>query len=120
MGTEAPPHIEDGIAVRTQDLAMNKFVTLLSGSLLSAAACAQGSPPQQLQKHFVNSCVARAIAKQDDAVQAARFCSCAFEVLAKELTVQEYIQMDKASRERGAWDSGPVDRLKPKLTSCKN
>jgi hypothetical protein len=99
---------------------MNKVVMFLGASLLSAAACAQESPPQQLQKHFVNSCVGRAIAKQDDAAQAAKFCTCAFEVIAKELTVEEYIQMDKASRQRRAWDSGPVDRLKPKLASCKS
>lgn len=99
---------------------MKQFVTLLGASLFSAAACAQEPPPQQLQKHFVNSCVGRAIAKQDDAAQAAKFCTCAFEVIAKELTVQEYIDMDKASRNRRPWDSGPVDRLKSKLASCKS
>lgn len=107
------------IELQSEGIALNKFFIFLSVSLFPVAAFAQESPPQQLQKHFVNSCVGRAIAKQDDAAQAATFCTCAFELIAKELTVQEYIEMDKASRDRRAWNSGPVDRLKSKLASCK-
>lgn len=100
---------------------MKKWAVLLPLLLISGGTLAnEVSPAQSLQKQFVNSCVGRAIARQDDAVQATNFCTCAFDVLAKELTVAEYIEFDRASIEKRAPDSLPaIARIKGKLSQCK-
>lgn len=80
----------------------------------------EASPAQLLRKQFVNSCVGRAINRQDDAASAAGFCTCAFDVISKELTVAEYIEFDQASREKRTLDTlSAFSRVKAKLTQCK-
>jgi tetratricopeptide (TPR) repeat protein len=78
------------------------------------------SPAQLLRKQFVNNCVGRAISRKDDAASAAGFCSCAFDVLAKNLSVAEYIDLDKAFLDRRAPDTLPAfARVNAKLAQCK-
>ncbi len=93
--------------------------TIIS-SYAVAADSAAPSPAQQIRKAFINDCAARGIQKQEDALSSAKFCTCAFDVIAHELTVEEYLEMDKASRERRPLDSLPaLLRVKEKLKSCK-
>lgn len=75
---------------------------------------------QQIRKQFVNTCVSRAIDRRDDAAEAAKFCSCSFDVMARELTLQEYIDMDDASHKGRPINSVPaLARLRPKLEVCR-
>ncbi|MBA5686336.1 hypothetical protein [Rugamonas apoptosis] len=94
------------------------LVTMLA--LTEVAAASDTLPAQSLRKQFVNSCVARAIERQDDAASAATFCDCTFDVLAKNLTVSEYIELEKASEEKRSPGTLPaLARIKPKLAQCK-
>lgn len=92
------------------------FVIVFTSSVFAA----ESTPAQQLKKHFVNDCVARGIERQGDASEAVMFCTCAFDVMAKELSVQEYIEIDRAGQEKRPLDSMPAAmRVKAKLATCK-
>jgi len=87
---------------------MMRILFLILAMLATPVLAEEPSPAQQLRKHFVNGCVARAIQRDDDASEATRFCSCAFNVMAAGLSVRDYIEVDKPSEDRRPVASVPA------------
>jgi hypothetical protein len=101
-------------------IALIFFVLPTLGMASDTSLSQSTSPAQELKKHFINGCVSRGLQRNDEAVEVAKFCTCTFDVMAKELTVQEYIDVDRASLEKRSLDTVPaLARVTAKMAICK-
>lgn len=93
------------------------FAVLFAVSGISVGA----SPAQELEKNLVDGCEARGLQRKDDQAAVRAFCKCSWEVLANNLTVAEYVQMDALSVSRNSPSTLSFwGRIQPKLQSCKD
>ena len=77
--------------------------------------------PQDLRRSFVSDCEARGLSKGADPDQTYKFCTCTFDTLATNLTVGEYLEVDRLGRTGGKPELLPqMQRVIPKLRRCSS
>jgi hypothetical protein len=99
---------------------VNRTVVLAFVIAMPILASAQPFNPQDVRKSFVSDCVSKGLAKADDPDKTYRFCTCTFDTLATNLTLAEYLEIERADREGKNPQSLPqMQRVLPKLQQCK-
>jgi hypothetical protein len=95
--------------------------------LLALALCSVGSfaadkfDAQDVRKSFVADCSIRGISRGDDPQKVTSFCACSFEVIANGMTVAEYLDMDRAVKEKRPAEQLPqLTRVRAKMEQCKS
>ncbi len=100
----------------------NTFLLLALFFVVSSSSFAGNnhSPAQELKKNLVSGCMSRGLDRGDNPAAVYAFCSCTWDVLSKNLTVAEYVQMDalsstnKSPKTLSFWN-----QIQSKLQSCK-
>jgi hypothetical protein len=76
---------------------------------------------QDLRKSFVADCTMRGISKGADAEKTAKWCGCSFDTMASNMTVAEYLEVDRVGRAGGNPGTLPqMQRVLPRVgAACK-
>jgi hypothetical protein len=85
------------------------------------ANAAEKFNPQDLRKSFVADCTMRGISKGADAERTAKWCGCSFDTMASNMTVAEYLEVDRVGRAGGNPGAlAQIQRVTPKIGAyCK-
>jgi hypothetical protein len=94
---------------------------VLVACLHTPAVLAQSErPAQQLRSSFETDCINRGLERGGKQQSVTAFCTCSWAVLARSLTVQEYVDIDLADFQgQKLADQGPLRRIVPQLQACK-
>lgn len=83
------------------------------------AETVEAPPASAFRAAFIAQCISER-GSSTDAEEAHRSCGCAFDVVAKSMTLQEFIEMDSAGRRGGDPERFPqYVRIKSDLEPCK-
>lgn len=99
---------------------MKRIFAFLFAFTVIAASAADKFDVQDVRKTFVGDCSMRGISKGDDPQKVTSFCACSFDVMATNMTVAEYLDMDRAVKEKRSPDQlSQLVRIRSKVEQCK-
>ncbi|MEY8689533.1 MAG: hypothetical protein AB9M53_06590 [Leptothrix sp. (in: b-proteobacteria)] len=99
---------------------MRYLLIILLAAAGSVCAAEQKFNPQDLRKSFISDCVTRGLQRGADPDNTYRFCTCSFETMATNLTVSEYLEVDRVTRDgKGPQTLVQIQRIIQKLEQCK-
>jgi hypothetical protein len=99
-----------------------KLLPLIVAISLGCPAWSQqqeSAPASEVRRLFIRDCIGRGLDYEDS--DAYYFCTCAFDVLANGMTLNEYLEMERAERAgRDPVSLPQVHRLVAGLEACKS
>jgi ankyrin repeat protein len=79
-----------------------------------------GDFPQSDRLDFLDSCIGRGLQRGDDPDYVKRFCNCSWEVISAGMTLGEFREMDRVSRQgKRPQDLPQLRRILKQLEDCK-
>lgn len=101
---------------------MKQLLLFTTALIISVHVLAEENkhPAQLLKKDLVGSCVSRGLQRDNNPDAVYMFCSCTWDVLSQNLTVEQYVQLDALSTTNGNITNLSFwSELQPKLQLCK-